>query len=155
MIHTRCKPLSVGDIRFPLSTDSLRWGYNLKVNGWTSWPLKNREMIITGNESMITTRIELIFRWFWDEIHSTIIVVFFISKWKMILSWQNQYLKKKQSVEGTHRFHVMNRSNPCVKTYTYSHRLQIEKKENKFSFIRKIHPHWFWMHTHTHIYISG
>jgi hypothetical protein len=40
MLHTRCRQLLVGDIRFPLSTDSLRCGNNLNVNGRTSWPLE-------------------------------------------------------------------------------------------------------------------
>ena len=35
---TRCKPLFEGETRLLLSTDSLRWGNNLKVSGRISWP---------------------------------------------------------------------------------------------------------------------
>lgn len=40
---TRCKPLFEGETRLLLSTDSLRWGYNLKANGRISWPSRDTD----------------------------------------------------------------------------------------------------------------
>lgn len=58
-------------------------------------------------------------------------------------------MKKKQSVEGTHRFHVMNRSNPCVKTYPSI----ANEEEREQIFIHSKDPSSLVLNAYTHTYI--